>query len=179
MTTVATKEAFDVLRQLLGQQPRMPPEKLIANPDETKPMSEADGLREWTDGNAAVSKDSPSPPPLIERNDPRLSLWVVRTADVVYAAEGCSFGKSLASGVIKHTNLTGGGPAYSGGELVLLDQYTIVVNGRSGRYGPRSALDLHGAVKAFADSGYRVWYMPWDEDANRPAPFGALPNPFL
>jgi hypothetical protein len=92
--------------------------------------------------------------------------------------ENCSFGKSLATGMIKHTNLTGGGAAYSGGELILLNQYTMVVNGRSGRYGPRNATELYSAVKAFADSGYRVWYMPWDEDANRPAPFGSFPNLF-
>jgi hypothetical protein len=176
-STTATEEAFRVLRRLLGQ-PRMPPQKLIANPDQIKPMNPKDGLQEWTDGNLELLQDVQSPPPFIEGDDPRLSLWVVRTADVVYALENCSFGKSLATGMIKHTNLTGGGPAYSGGELILLNQYTIVVNGRSGRYGPRNATELYSAVKAFADSGYRVWYMPWDEDANRPAPFGSFPNLF-
>jgi hypothetical protein len=141
-------------------------------------MTEEDGLREWTDGKGETPKDPPGPLPLLEVKDcTGRSLWVVRLEDVVHARENCPFGKSLASGVIKHTNLTGGAEAYSGGELILLDQHTVVINGRSGRYGPKTKAELYGAARAFADSGYIVWYMGWDEDANRPAPFlGSRPQ---
>jgi hypothetical protein len=124
-STAETNKAFDVFRQSLGRRPRLPPEKLIANADETKLMTKEDGLREWTDGNAEASTALPCPAPLIESSDfAGRSLWVIRIADVVHATENCPFGKSLASGVIKHTNLTGGAEAYSGGELILLNQST-------------------------------------------------------
>ena len=89
---------------------------------------------------------------------------------------GGGFGMSLESGVIKHTNLTGGAPAFSGGELLFLDPQTVVVNGCSGRYGPRSAQELDLVVQAFANSGYGVWSMGFDDEVNRPSPFvGVLP----
>jgi hypothetical protein len=173
----ATSKAFDQLREQLVQ-PRLPPRNRIANTDETKLMTVEDGLRQWVDGDCDAPVSPPDEPPLLEaQNCPELSLWVVRLEDVVHAREDCAFGKSLASGMIKHTNLTGGAAAYSGGELIVLDRHTIVINGRSGRYGPKTESELQGAARAFADSGYRVWYMGWDEDANRPAPFlGSVPR---
>jgi len=105
-------------------------------------------------------------------------LWVVRTADVVWAEEHGQFGKTLESGVIKHTNLTGGAPAFSGGELLVLDDdSTIIVNGSSGRYGPKSAAELGDVVTAFARSGYAVWAMGYDFDAGIPLPFYAGASP--
>ena len=173
----ATSKAFDQLRKQLAQ-PRLPPQSRIASADETKLMTEEDGLRQWIDGECHTPASAPGEPPLFEAQDCLgLSLWVVRLEDVVHAPENCAFGKSLASGMIKHTNLTGGAAAYSGGELIVLDRLTIVINGRSGRYGPKTKSELQGAARAFADSGYGVWYMGWDEDANRPAPFlGSLPQ---
>jgi len=164
-----TKNAFDQFRSAIGQS-RLPPKKLIANDDQVTPMDASNGLRQWKDGPGLV--DSPSPPPLLERSQLQAAhLWVVREEDVVHAEEHCSFGSSLESGVIKHTNLTGGKAAYSGGELLFLDEKTIVVNGCSGRYGPRSKTELDHAVKAFAESGYGVWSMGFDEETNRPAGF--------
>lgn len=143
---------------------------MIANQDQVKAMTEADGLLQWIDG-IAPARPAPSAPLLNSADVERAHLWVVRADDVVHAAERCQFGQTLESGVIKHTNLTGGGPAYSGGELLFLDATTIVVNGRSGRYGPRTREELDLAVHAFAESGYGVWSMGFDDEANRPAPF--------
>ena len=99
-------------------------------------------------------------------------LWVVRTDDVVYGPEHGPFGKSLESKMIKHTNLTGGVPAFSGGELLVLDEASsIIVNGYSGRYGPRTEAELNDVVTAFARSGYAVWAMGYDADAGAPLPF--------
>ena len=95
---------------------------------------------------------------------------------MLHAEEMCGFGKSLQSGVIKHTNLTGGAPAYSGGEMVMLDEKTMVINGQSGRYGPRSERELDAAAKAFRQSGYHVWCMGYDNEAGYPLPFGVMPR---
>lgn len=170
-----TKNAFDQFRSYVGQ-PRSPAEELIANDDQRKLMSLEDGLMVWTDGVA--SSKPRSNPPLIERHQTQsVRLWVVREDDVVHAAEQCPFGASLESGVIKHTNLTGAQEAYSGGELLFLDESTVVVNGRSGRYGPRSKLELDQVVRAFAKSGYGVWSMGFDEETNRPLGFvGTFPE---
>lgn len=169
-----TKNAFEKLRSVIGQ-PRLPPPELIANDDQVKQMNPLDGLQQWTDGPGLVERPSP---PLLDRNQTQAArLWVVREDDVAHAEEHCNFGTSLESGVIKHTNLTGGKAAYSGGELLFIDEKTIVVNGCSGRYGPRSKTELHQAVLAFAESGYGVWSMGFDEETNRPSGFiGTYPE---
>jgi hypothetical protein len=99
-------------------------------------------------------------------------LWVVRDADVVHADELCGWGQALETGKIKHSNLTGGAPAYSGGELIALNDNTIVLNGCSGRYGPQSAAEMQRVAEAFTKSGYYVWSCGFDEEAGRPLPFG-------
>ena len=140
----ATKLSFDSLRKALGN-PRLPPPSLIANTDQVKQMSPEDGLQQWVDGSAVRRPTAPPAPPapLLDADQVQARhLWVVRMDDVVHAAERGEFGMSLESGVIKHTNLTGGAAAFSGGELLFLDPRTVVVNGCSGRYGPRSAQEL-------------------------------------
>lgn len=170
-----TKKAFDQLRSAVGE-PRLPPPELIANRDQLREMYPSDGLQQWTDGPGAVA-EPPAPPLLDLSHIQGAHLWVVRKDDVVHAQEHCSFGANLESGVIKHTNLTGGTAAYSGGELLFLDERTIVVNGCSGRYGPRSTAELDQAVRAFAESGFGVWSMGFDEETNSPARFlGTYPE---
>jgi hypothetical protein len=92
--------------------------------------------------------------------------------------EQCDFGKTLETGMIKHTNLTGGAPAYSGGEFVMLGDI-MVVSGSSGRYGPRSADEMCDVAQAFSCAGYSVWHMGYDPDADWALPFdsGAMPQP--
>lgn len=174
-----TQEAFDRFREQVGT-PRLPPPHLIANADQTRQMTATDGLREWEDGADSAKASPPTEAPLLTTDQlDSINLWVVRSTDVVHALEKCSFGSNLETGVIKHTNLTGGEAAYSGGELLFLEDGTIVVNGCSGRYGPRSPKELESVVAAFAQSGYQVWYMGFDEEANRPLPFlGVRPQWF-
>lgn len=171
--------AFSILRAKIGA-PRPPPPELIANADQVVQMAPADGLMQWADGtHIAVPVADPGPAPLLTKAHLKnCMLWAVRQNDVVWALEHGPFGKTLESGVIKHTNLTGGDPAFSGGELlVIADGSTVVINGNSGRYRPRSAVELGDVVSAFAQSGYGVWSMGYDEDANRPLPFiGVTPT---
>ena len=136
-------------------------------------MTQADGLRVWADGSYTAEVPAANPAPLLTETSLKdRMLWAVREDDVVWAPENGPFGRTLESGVIKHTNLTGCAAAYCGGELLVLEETcTIVVNGCSGRYGPRNSTEMDDVAKAFAQSGYGVWSMGYDEEAARPLPF--------
>ena len=173
----ATSVAFAKLRALVGA-PKEPPSHLITNTDQIIQMQAADGLKFWCDGvEFAAPAEPPQIPEIVPEQLEDRSLWVVRLDDVVFAPENCPFGKGLKSTVIKHSNLTGGDPAYSGGELLFLDEKTLVVNGRSGRYGPKSLSEMEAVERAFSESGYAVWSMGYDEEANFALPFiGVTPK---
>jgi hypothetical protein len=137
-------------------------------------MSASDGRLFWVDGTAEDVDDPPLVPGLSSVQLDGRHLWVVREVDVVHASERSPFGKNVEKGVIKHTNLTGGAPAYSGGELIFLDERTICLNGRSGRYGPRTAEEMTAVAKAFKKSGYHVWSCGFDSEAAEPYAFGSV-----
>lgn len=144
-------------------------------------MSPVEGLNFWDDGpytSTGVSRAVSAAPDLpAEEVVAKQHLWVVRTQDVVHAPERSDFGSRLKSGVIKHTNLTGGESAFAGGELFIIDPQTVVITGCSGRYGPTTREEMQAVAKAFADSGYGVWSMGWDDEVDLPAPFiGAEPQ---
>lgn len=172
----ASRTVFGPLRVYIDK-PRLPPKELLANADQLKQMSLADGLQEWQDGPLTATTAS-SPPRMIAPEEiPLRHLWVVREADVVNAQEQCEFGNKLESKVIKHTNLTGGEAAFSGGEVIFIDDCTIVINGCSGRYGPKSEAEMDLVAQAFSKTGYHVWSMGFDTEVNKPLPFvGALPK---
>lgn len=65
----------------------------------------------------------------------------------------------------KHTNLTGGGEAYLGGELWFFSVSRIYVSGGSGRYPPADARQLADAVLVFETLDYDVESLGWDVDA--------------
>lgn len=135
-------------------------------------MNAADGLEVWSDGNVETTEPAQrSVGPFAPTSLPApIRLWAVREEDVVHALERCAFGRARRSdGKIKHTNLTGGERAFSGGELLFINARTIVLTGESGRYGPRDADELEDVAIAFRDSGYIVYSMGWDETA-KPAP---------
>ncbi len=141
-------------------------------------MDAGDGLVELTDGPGALAEL----PPVTQLLDPDSlpsprRLWVVRPDDVVHALEECEFGAKRSAGRVKHTNLTGGDPAFSGGELLFLDDSTLIVSGDSGRYGPRNADEMRDAALAFKESGYEVYSMGYDSEANRAFPLiGVAPR---
>lgn len=101
-------------------------------------------------------------------------LWVFRQAthpDVPYILEVAPYVRpALASGVAKHTNLTGGGRAHCGGELWIheADACRLYVNGSSGRYGPASREQLDDAAEVFRGLGYDVINYGWDDDTQKP-----------
>ncbi|MBP7337757.1 hypothetical protein [Niveispirillum sp.] len=102
-------------------------------------------------------------------------LWVIRENCAPVAIENCEWGKGLKSEIIKHSNLTGGKPAYSGGELWFIARDKIAVNGNSGRYGPESEEELDAIVNALRRSGYHVASMGFDID-NPSVPNSVFPG---
>jgi hypothetical protein len=114
----------------------------------------------------------PAPTPSVGREPENMHLWAVTVDAVLHALETCQFGASRGAGKLKHSNLTGGGKAYAGGELVFLDPASIVLSGCSGRYRVRGKGELKSISSAFRASGYNVWSMGYDADTNRPALFG-------
>jgi hypothetical protein len=138
-------------------------------------MTWDDGLLELKDGADNVDGNEGVPNLAEEWQSKDLHIWVVRAEDVVYAPVNCEFGSRRVKGEVKHTNLTGGTPAYVAGEVLLAGPSQLVVNGWSGRYPVRSQEAMIGVAVAFKNSGYDVWSTGWDADARKGVPFGTIP----
>lgn len=146
------------------------PSDRIDNDDQLKLMTEADGLEYLNEGpQTAVQGDIPK----IEKDDLNIHLWLLRPLDVVHALEKAKFGSNLESGIIKHTNLSGGDPAHSGGQLVIISENTLVIDGGSGRYGPQSEEEMTAVARAFTNAGYGVWSYGYDEESGWPFRIGS------
>jgi hypothetical protein len=137
-------------------------------PDEFEQIP-ADQLDHWQDGGPTTNLMDP-PEFLDEGARDKVRLWVVGVEDVVHAPKNCSFGLSRSRKELKHSNLTAGGLAYSGGELFVVDESTVVVNGDSGRYGPRNGDEMNNVLKAFLESGHRTYTTGYDTDVGEPLP---------
>lgn len=165
-----TDAAFASFRA--SRKEREPNLGVMKNDDELHPMAPED-LSVWKDGRGVETDDMPAS--LGDAWIGKEELWVVRAADVVHAAKKCVFGVARKRGEITHTNLTGGGRAYVGGELVVLDENTVVINGDSGRYGTKDDAETEAVARAFAESGWTTFWVGWDEDLARPAPLFGTP----
>jgi len=141
--------------------------------DELKPMQASDGLQSVLEHSMDGLPTGNAAPQVTDEMKKEAHLWVVREEDAVHAPEYCDFGNALAEGRIKHTNLTGGAPAYSGGELIWIGDREVLVNGCSGRYGPTNAEEMIAAARAFAIAGYRCWSTGYDEGTGFCFRFGA------
>lgn len=162
-----TEAAFDVLRSALSG-PREPNETALKLPEEYAAMP-PEMVDHWADGGTTdESVDVPDRLPKEVGSSAR--LWVVTGRHVMHAGKTCEFGRSRPRHELKHTNLTGGGAAFAGGELMILDDHTVVVNGDSGRYGPRDEREMNAVLRAFRDSGHRVYTTGYDTDSGRPTP---------
>lgn len=171
---VTTKAAFDSFRVMIGS-PRLP--AISCPTDEMRQMVDADGLMKWVDGPDRGGARPPAAPLVTPAMEADRHLWAVRKSDVVHARENCPFGSTNAVGVIKHTNLTGGAEAFASGELLFILKQSVIINGKSRRYGPRSESEMTAVAKAFRDSGYEVWSMGYDVEAGLPYPFvGVAPE---
>lgn len=162
-----TEKAFEQLRaNLVSPRPARP--TAIRLDDEYERMP-ADQMEHWQDGGPIDHlSEPPEILPVAERE--RARLWVVGADQVVHALKKCAFGVGRKRGELKHTNLTGGDDAFCGGELIILDESTVVVNGDSGRYGPQTVEEINLVLRAFSESGHRTYTTGYDGDAGVPLP---------
>jgi hypothetical protein len=151
----------------VAQYPPRPPARAALNPDEERKLCAADGLLFL--GAAPASNTGGAQPS--KQGDPECQLWVFDRAGIPYIAEKARIAPPLQSGIVKHTNLTGGETASCGGEFWFdtPEATTLYINGCSGRYGPRTAQQLADAVSVFQDLGYAVISFGWDQELNLPA----------
>lgn len=141
---------------------RPPREGTVRHTDELRQISPEEGLEEF---NLILGlKAEKSPPP---RSTPRGNtyLWVIGKDTILAALESAKIGKSLHTGIIKHTNLTGGADAHCGGEVWFVEESALVLGGSSGRYGPAcfDEQQIIDAGRVFKEQGYRVAVLGMDE----------------
>ncbi|RQT22667.1 hypothetical protein [Burkholderia contaminans] len=141
---------------------RPPRAEAIRNQDEVRQLTPEEGLEEFDRLLGAKAEKSDLP-----RATPRGNtyLWVIGQNSIPAALETVEVGQRLASGVIKHTNLTGGQPAHCGGEVWFINDDDLVISGSSGRYGPDTGdvQQLLDAALVFKEQGYRVATLGMDE----------------
>jgi len=153
--------------QFVQAYPPQPFRRQPDNPDELRQLTAGDGVQHM----------GPSPAPNPTRSTPERSgdagchLWIIDRGGVPYILERAAVTPPLASGKVKHTNLTGGQPASCGGEFWFAtpSAHRLYVNGCSGRYGPQTAQQLEDAVSVFREFGYEVISFEWDPEADKPA----------
>ena len=126
--------------------------------DEAELLGSNDGVRHLE--RAPVVGVIYGRPPGVNAESVARYLWVIDEMGIPYICER-SLGR-LGDARPKHTNLTGGRPAYVGGELWFADNVSIYVSGGSGRYPPRSEAQLDDAVSVFESYDYDVRSLGWD-----------------
>jgi hypothetical protein len=133
--------------------------------DETRLLTLTEGYGELTvaPAKAPTVGIPPSSPSVTGTNR---YLWVVALESVPIAMEELRPGVHLDRGRLSHTNLTGGANAHCGGELWFINDSSIVLNGGSGRYPPRSSAELAKVANAFKAAGYRTASMGWNTETN-------------
>lgn len=136
--------------------------------DELQAITKADGLLELSMA-PAPNVITGYPPKACDESLDCKYLWVVCTDTVPYALELGDNRNFLRRGYLSHTNLTGGEPAHAGGEMWFINSETLVFNGASSRYQPRSPQELDSLARAFKQCAYKVAHMGWDEGCGKPA----------
>lgn len=133
---------------------------------ETLPLNRESGLRLL--GYApAQDVDYGDPPRSRQERGRHRYLWVIDDKGVPFIKEVPVVG--LEAEIPKHTNLTGGRPAYAGGELWFQTAELLFVSGGSGRYEPIHPEQLSDAVCVFEAYGYTVTSLGWDALRNSPS----------
>ena len=171
VSTTRTTMAFATYRKAHQPDRPMNPEARRYDGD-ADPMAAEEGLRIWADGPAESAGAEPAEKPDLAPKPDGQRLWAVTREHVLHAPEICEFGAQREAGAAKHSNLTGGGSAFAGGELIFLTEATIAITGSSGRYRLRSGDEMAAIERAFAASVYNVWSMGFNQDVNRPNLFG-------
>lgn len=141
-----------------------------ANADESLQMTEQDGLCVLPDAPCRFAECVSNPEDYVSvQQENGIYLWIIDPDNVLCMKEFASIGQSLSQGKVKHTNLTGGKPACSGGEMWFSANDAIYVSGSSGRYGPSSEEELIECAHVFQRKAYKTCCLGWDDDIGLPA----------
>ena len=151
--------AFDALREQFPV--RDPAYRVQPHADELRLITPDEGLCFLVPAPVSGVKTGEPPRARGESADSKY-LWVVRPELVPHALENGENRAVLKRGYLAHTNLTEGDPAHCGGEMWFSDTHTVVLNGGSGRYPPRSQAELDEVAQAFKACGFRVAHMVYD-----------------
>ena len=138
---------------------RLRPPERPPSLSEKRRLSEVDGLRALCRAPACMV--SLGTPPRSRTDGENRYLWVIDANGIPYIHE--SPVQAICNNLPKHTNLTGGGEAYVGGELWFVSETHLYVSGGSGRYPPIDGGQLDCAVQVFRDFDYDVTSLGWDE----------------
>ncbi len=128
-------------------------------PHELLKLSERQGVRQLQPSPASDVHFGAPPTMRGERGSNRY-LWVIDRQGIPYIIERPL--ADIGDFDPKHTNLTGGGNAYLGGELWFSNDSHLFMSGGSGRYPPIDANQLSDAVRVFESYHYRVTSLGWD-----------------
>lgn len=155
------------LAEFIRLHPPREPNKPPANEDELRRLGAEDGVQSL-DGRFPCHVNGSVPE---RKGDPGCHLWVFHEEGAPYVLERAMVIPALESGLVKHTNLTGGGPASAGGEIWFApgDDRLVYVNGCSGRYAPQTPEQMEDLTEVVRGLGYEVESFGWDDDADRPA----------
>jgi hypothetical protein len=156
----------DELATYRTQYPVKPMQRAEDNADELKLMLARDGMYELPlpPAQATQFPRVKAVPTTRATAPPGRHLWVIRPADMPVALEACAWGTTLQSGCIKHSNLTGGADAHSGGEMWFTGEDHIAINAASGRYGAQSEQEFDVIVDALRRAGFYVASTGFDID---------------
>jgi hypothetical protein len=141
---------------------RAPRSGTVRNSDEIRQITPEEGLNEFNLALGSMAQISQLPFSAPRGNT---YLWVIGKNSIPAALETEKVGQSLQTGIIKHTNLTGGDDAHCGGEVWFIEKTTIVLGGSSGRYGPDTFDEkkIIDAGQVFKEQGYQVAVLGIDE----------------
>ena len=136
--------------------PKMPAE---STPSQSWPLDSSSGYRLL--GYAPARDVECGFPPRSQKDDGyHRYLWVINEAGIPFIKEIPI--AALGDCKPKHTNLTGGYPAFIGGELWFKTSERLFVSGGSGRYKPNNEEHLADAVSVFEAYRYEVTSLGWN-----------------
>ena len=155
--TGSSTEALDDFR---GRHALRSPQRRSGSAHETIQIDAEHGFRLLGSAPACSVSFGCPPDSRTETGDNRY-LWVIDERGIPYILEERL--AAICSNLPKHTNLTGGGLAYLGGELWFASPIVLYVSGGSGRYPPLDRQQLEDAVQVLMSYGYEVDSLGWDD----------------
>ena len=156
MNCPSTQELDDFRRRY----PIRPPTRSSDHPHEDIQLEAEHGFRLLAPAPALDVLIGTPPRSRFDSESGNRYLWVVDQRGIPYIIEERLL--VIGSEVPKHTNLTGGGRAYLGGEIWFASEDVLYLSGGSGRYPPSNSRQLEAAAQVFESFGYEARSLGWN-----------------